>query len=82
MPAVGTHLHIWRIITNWIAFALVVMMLSGYPLLGTIIFHFFLMVKLPNQFAVPIYLCQRNIVLISKFRIASSERTHNMSTWQ
>ena len=75
--------HTWYIVTYWVTFTLVVMMLTSHPLFFTaFVFNQFMFVKFPYNITIPVYLNNVSLILITELCWTNAQRTHYIAAWQ
>ena len=83
VAAIGLAFHAWHIVAYWIAFALVVVVLTCHPAwFMAFVLDVVFVVKLPHNVAVPVELSKVGLVLIGKGAITNTQATHNIAAWE
>lgn len=83
VTAVGLAFHARNVVTNWVAFTLIVMMLTSHPHSWlAFIFDVFFVVEFPNNVTIPVELSQVGLVLIGERAVANAEGTKYIAALQ
>ena len=83
VAAVDFGVHAWHVVADWVAFALVIVVLARHPLwLVARIFDVLVLLKFPAHLAVPVHLHNVLVILPAIGAVALAAAAKDVAVWQ